>query len=153
MKILKVNYNNKRKCIFIDTKKGELFLPYAKLRLKPSSKNKITNLYIDEELGHEAVTYCLENGKEDSIHVDAFLDFNRDPELLKNNLLHEMTLRAIKEVKNSKLSLSDIARILRTSRAQLDRLLDPANYNKSIDELIKLLFVLGQEVSFKTKSA
>jgi len=118
------------------------------LRLVPSTDNKIKEAYVDKELGNTAVTYILESGEEDSIHLDAFLDYNKDPEYMAKVMLYKLTLTALEVRKISCLSKREIARKLNTSPAQLYRLLNTANYSKTIDQMVTLLASLGYEVNF-----
>ena len=94
-------------------------------------------------------TYVLESGKEDSIPVDAFLDYNRDPDYMRDITLHKLTVQALKLVEKSGLSKHELIRRLKTSPSQLYRLLDTANYSKSMDEMLRLLAVLGYRVDMK----
>lgn len=132
-------------------KKGILDLPFARLRLKPTKTKRIDKIYVDRELGSKAITYRLTNGKEDSVHIDAFLDYNKDPDFLRDLVLHQLSIEAVKMLKKSKLSKQTVIRRLSTSPSQLYRLLDPANYHKSIDEMLRLLAVLGYEVELNIK--
>jgi predicted XRE-type DNA-binding protein len=150
-----VEANHRRKRITITTKKGDLFLPFNKLRLIPVNDNKVVDIYVDPELAKRAITYVLEDGTEDSIHLDAFLEFHNDPDFTKNTHLHKLTVKANEAFKDSGLSKTDVSTLLGTSRSQLDRLLDTANYKKSIDDVIRLLDVLGyeMEIEFKKKAS
>ena len=104
MRIKSVKTNNRRKCIEIETAKGLLSLPFSRLRLQPTRKDSIQEIYVDKEFGRKGVTYTLSSGKQDSIHVDAFLDYNRDPVFLRNVALHKLSLEAVKRMNKSKLS-------------------------------------------------
>jgi hypothetical protein len=146
MKIKKVSASNKRKHIEIDVGDKTYTLPFSKLRLKPTAQNKISEIYVDKELAEKAITYTLDNGKEDSVPLDAFLDYNKDPNYLRDMLLHRLTVEALKWVKASGVSKNELIRRLHTSPSQLYRLLDTANYKKSIDEMLRLLAVLGCDV-------
>jgi hypothetical protein len=56
MKIKKVNVNNRKSRIEIGVYSGTMYpFPYSKLDPKPGRKNKIKDIYIDKELGNEAV--------------------------------------------------------------------------------------------------
>src|SRR3990170_2468119 len=127
MKIKSVIVNTRKKTIEIETPKGILSLPFAKLRVRPTPHNRLARIYVDPELGRRAVTYRLASGQEDSVHIDAFLDYNRDPEFLSKH---------------------EVVRRLKTSPSQLYRLLDSTNYRKSIDEMLRLLSVLGYTVEW-----
>ena len=153
MKIKRVRLNKQKKCIEINTQKGRFGLPFSKLQLVPTIYNRISKIYIDPELGREGVTYVLESGKEDSVPLDAFLDYNQEQNYMRKIHLYKLTLKALESVKKSKLSKREIARKLHTSPAQLYRLLDTANYKKTIDQMIKLLTCLGTEVKIQTKAA
>ncbi len=64
-------------------------------------------------------------------------------------LPHRLTIDALAKVKEAKLSRRELSRKLQTSPAQLYRLLYPSNYSKTIDQMIKLLAVLGYEIDYK----
>lgn len=149
MKIRQVTINNRKKAIEIETSKGPLSLPFSKLTLKPTAKDRIKTAFVDSELDSRAITYCLASGKEDSIHLDAFLDYNRDPDFLRELTLHNLTVDALKLLKTAGLSKQELIRRLKTSPSQLYRLLDPANYQKSVDEMLRLIAVLGYRVEVK----
>ncbi len=146
MKILSVEISNRKKALEVETRKGHLTLPFSKLRLIPTSKNRIESIFVDKELGSEAITYTLQSGQEDSVPLDAFLEYNRDPEYFRKLFLYKLTLKTDQAVKKSKLSMREIARKLNTSPAQLYRLLDTANYSKTIDQMVKLLTCLNVDL-------
>lgn len=56
-------------------------------------------------------------------------------------------------MQESQLSKVKLAKRLRTSRSQLDRLFDPANTTVRLDTLIKAATALGQELRFSLKKA
>ena len=146
MKIRNVTANNRRKAFEIDTKKGLFLFPYAQLRHEPTRTNRVSGAYPDPELGREAFTYSLEDGTEETVHVDEVLDYNRDPDYLRDQLLYKLTLEAQDRVAASKLSKREIIRRLGTSASQFYRLLDQTNYSKSVGQLLGLLDVLDCEV-------
>jgi len=80
--------------------------------------------------------------------LDAFLDYNSDPDFLKNLAIHKLTIDALKAIKSAGLSKHEIIRRLKTSPSQLYRLLDPKNSKKSVDEMLRLLAVLGCDVEW-----
>lgn len=149
MKIRKVSCNNYRKCFEIETAKGFFTFPFVKAEVVPTAKDKVKEVLLDKELGNEWISYRLESGKEGEIPFDAFLDYNRDPEYLSKMFLHRLTIDAVKKLRTSNITRRELARRLRTSPAQLYRLLDTANQSKTIDQMIKLLAVLGYEVAYK----
>ena len=146
MKIKKVVANNRKKAFELDINGKHHIFPYANLRLKPDTHNRIAEAKADPELGNEAFTYKLENGDEDSIHVDQVLEYNKDPNYLRDMLLYKLTIEAQKRLKTSSLSHREVLRRLGTSASQLYRLLDQTNYKKSVDQMLSLLSVLSCDV-------
>lgn len=81
-----------------------------------------------------------------------------DDFLAEDNLLEDVTARAIKRViawqieqamKESHLTKAAMAKVMNTSRSQLDRLLDPNNSALTLGTLASVARVLGKRVEFK----
>mgnify|MGYP003667377322 FL=1 len=147
--IKSVNVNNYAKKITIEVKRAVYIMPFAKLMTKPTRNNPIIEIFVDQELAGEAVTYMLKNGEVDSIPLDAFLDYNRNPDYLKKIFLFEMTNVALNKLKSTQISKNEICKRLRTSPSQLARLLDPTNTKKTMDKMLELLVILGADVQLK----
>ena len=147
MKVQKVSINNRRKEFSVATRAGTVFtFPYAEADPVPSSKNRIEKVFVDRELGNEAITYVLNSGDEGSLHIEQILEYNEDPNYMADLLTYKLTLEALNGIENSGLSRRQIAKRLKTSVPQLYRLLDPANTSKSINQLVALLHVLNRKV-------
>ncbi|MBE3088261.1 MAG: helix-turn-helix domain-containing protein, partial [Chloroflexi bacterium] len=67
-------------------------------------------------------------------------------------LLYRLTLEARRRIDETGLSRREIIRRLRTSPAQLYRLLDQTNYAKSIDQLLLLMAVLDCDVDLVVRA-
>jgi hypothetical protein len=146
MKIQKVAFNNRKRAFEVEAGGKHFLFPYAKLQPAPSAEKRVTEATIDRELGREAFTYKLESGEEGTVHIDHVLEYNEDPDYLRDLLLYKLTLEAQRRVSNSSLSRREIIRRLGTSATQFYRLLDQKNYRKSIDQLLSLLRVLDCDV-------
>jgi hypothetical protein len=146
MKIQRVTANNRKKAFEVATSKQTYSFPYAMLRVRPEPENGIDEVFPDEELGSEAFTYRLLDGQEDTVHMDAVLEYNRDPAYLNDLLLHRLTLEAQEAVESSELSKRELIRALGTSASQFYRLLDTANHKKSVGQMLALLHLLGRKV-------
>jgi hypothetical protein len=147
MKIRRATVNNRKALVELTVRSGKVLpVPYAKLDPQPTPKNRIREIYVDKELGSEAVTYVLESGDEGSLHVDHALEYNQDPRYLADLLIHKLTVEARRRVEQSGLSRRELARRLSTSVPQLYRLLDPANTRKSLGQLVSLLHLLECDV-------
>lgn len=146
--IERVKINNRQKCLVIECAKGTYRLPYVRLDPKPSKAKRLVEAFVDEELGKSAVTYRLSSGEEGAVHLDAFLDYAREPEFMQNLVKYKLSVLAQELLDASGLSRGEVRRRLRTSASQLNRLLDQTNTTKSIDEMFRLLVVIGCEVHF-----
>ena len=145
-KISNVEWNARKREFIVQVGRESYPFPYGKLRLAPSSSDPVIDAYPDRELGKEAFTYVLKSGSEDTVHVDAVLEANGDPEYLGNLFLHQLSVEAKKGLDASGLGIRQLARQMRTSPAQLYRLLDPENRSKSVGQLMHLLHLLGRRV-------
>lgn len=150
--IKNVVLNKKKKQMSVELANGQILnLPLAKL--KRGSVEMPESIFVDQEMGSKGVTCLFKSGREESIPLDAFYDYNRDPDYLKSILLYKMTLEAVSRLKNLSVSKNELTRRLGTSPSQLSRLLDPKNKSKSIDHMLRLLTVLGCDVEFTVKKS
>jgi hypothetical protein len=153
VKILGVEANNRKKSFEVQTREGTYSFPFAKLEIRPSADDPIKEVFPDEELGMEGFTYRLRSGAEDTVHVDAVLEYNRDSGYLSELLLHELTVEALKALEESGLSKRKLIRRLGTSPSQFYRLLDPTYYGKSAGQMLALLHLLGKEVDLVVRAS
>jgi len=155
MKIKSVKFNNKRKDFEVRASGKTYAFPYVKARPTPTSDNPVARAYVDKELGGEGFTYELQSGKTGTVHVEQILEYNRDPNYLRDLMLYKLTVEAQRRIAKSPLSKREIIRRLGTSATQLYRLLDQTNYQKSVDQLVSLLQLLECEVDLviRKKSA
>jgi hypothetical protein len=155
MKIRSVKTNNRRKLFEVRVGNKRLVFPFARLEVRPTSNDPVANVFVDQEVGAEGFTYVLQSGREGTVHIEEVLEYNQDPDYLRDLLLYRLTLEAQKAVAATPLSRREIIRRLGTSPAQLYRLLDQTNYRKSVDQLLRLLQVLDRDVDLvvRVKSA
>lgn len=146
MTITAVAPNNRKHRFEVTIGDETLVFPYAKADPAPTGDDPLLGVVPDPELGSEAFTYQLSSGLEGTIHMDAVLEYNRDPSMLADLAMCRLTLQARERYEESGLSAREVARALRTSTSQLYRLLDPTNYNKSMHQLLALLNHLGYDV-------
>ena len=157
MKVRSVRINNRRRAFEVRTSGRHLLLPFAKVDPKPTASNPIVRAFVDKELACEGFSYVLRSGREGTVHVEQVLEYNKDPDHLRDQLLYNLTLEVQKRVSASPLSRREIIRRLGTSATQFYRLLDPTNDRKSVDQLVSLLQILDCDVKLvvrpKTASA
>lgn len=152
MKIRSVKHNNRKKAFEVKLGARRLIFPYSKSEPRPTSEDPVQRVFVDPEIGREGFTYVLASGQEGTVHADDVLEYNNDPSYLRDILLYRLTIEAQKRLEKSGLSRREIIRRLGTSPAQLYRLLDQTNYQKSIDQVLSLLRVLDCDVDFVVRA-
>ncbi len=120
--------------------------------MQPSADDPIAKVFVDQELGREGFTYILQSGREGTVHIEDVLEYNQDPDYLRDLLLYRLTLEAQKRIAVTPLARREIIRRLGTSPTQLYRLLDQTNYRKSVDQMLRLLQVLDCDVELRVKA-
>jgi hypothetical protein len=155
MKIRTVRANNRRRAFEVVAGRQRLVFPFARLDAPPSAEDPVARVYVDRELASEGFTYVLQSGAEGTVHVEDVLEYNRDPDYLRDVLLYRLTLEAQERVAATPLAKRELIRRLQTSPTQFYRLLDQTNYRKSVDQLLRLLHILDCEVDVvvRAKSA
>lgn len=148
MKIDEVKSNSRKRSFELRSGSRHFSFPYVKCDPRASSADPVRQVYVDWELANEGFTYVLASGAEGSVMMDQILDYVMDPAFMRKMLLHKLTIEAARCLEESGLSKREVIRRLGTSPAQVYRLLDTANYGKSVDQMLKLLQVLGCEVDF-----
>jgi hypothetical protein len=151
MKIRAVRPNNHKKVFEVTTQHKQYSFPYSQLEVWPSRQDPVKRVYVDSELGNEGFTYELASGKQDTVHIDHVLEYNRDPRYMRDQLLYRLTLLAQERVKSSSLGKRELIRRLGTSPAQFYRLLDQTNYTKSIGQVLDLLSILDCQIDLVVK--
>lgn len=145
MKITRVIANARRRAFEVHTRGAEWTFPFSEVDPAPSRIDPMVEVFPDPELGREGFTYILRSGAEGSVHMDSVLEYNEDPAYLADLALYNLTTEARRRFDESPLSAREVARLLNTSPAQLYRLLDATNYNKSARQFMTLLQILGME--------
>ena len=107
----------------------------------------------DDETGNEAITCLLVSGKTQTLHLDDIRAQLGDADYLREQMLYDMTLQAQKSVRKQRVAKRALCRMLHTSPAQLYRLLDQTCYGKTVDQMLRLLQVLGCTVRLDISQA
>lgn len=92
----------------------------------------ITEVFVDQGWSG-GVSFVLKSGRSGTVHVEHDLNTTGSRRPCGIFLPYRLTLEAQKRIVESPLSKREIVRRLRTSAAQLDRLVDQTNYRKSVD--------------------
>jgi Cro/C1-type HTH DNA-binding domain len=146
VKIRSVHVNTRRRAFEVHTSSRRFVLPFAKVSPRPTAADPVVRAFVDKEIGSEGFGYVLRSGREGTAHIEQVLDYNKDPNYLRDQLLYRLTLEAQKRVAASRLSRRELIRRLGTSATQFYRLLDQTNYRKSVDQLVSVLQILDCDV-------
>ena len=153
-KIESVVANNRKRAFEVGVEdRGVLEFPYAVCEAIPTPDDQIVELFIDKELGKTGFMYFLRSGAEGVVLSDHVLWQNRDPDFVRDFILFRLSNLAQDRFEESGIGIRALARKLDTSPAQLYRILDQTNYQKSMDQVVRLIIALGGEVDFVVKDA
>lgn len=152
MKIRGVQINTRRRAFEIRTSSRRFVMPFVKVDPRPTAADPVVRAFIDKEIGSEGFGYVLRSGRQGTAHIEQVLEYNKDPDHLRDQLLYKLTLEAQKRVAASRLSRRELIRRLGTSATQFYRLLDQTNYRKSVDQLVSLLQILDCDVQLVVRS-
>ncbi len=152
MKIIRVADNYRKRALEVTVRGRTLDFPYDRLRVQPTANDRIVFVAPDPETGNQAFTYRLASGADDTIHIDAVLDVNGDPEYLQQLLLHRLTIEVRDALRERGIGVRAAARRLNTSPTQIYRLLDPTQTSKSLGQLLALLAMTGRSVDFVVRA-
>ena len=124
LKMLNTSINNRRREFEIELPdRGVLPFPYHRAEPPPTRDDPIREFFIDPELGNEGLTYVLESGADGSVLADHVLEINRDPAYMRDLLVHQLTVEAVQRMESSPSGVRQLSRRLKTSLAQVYRLL------------------------------
>ena len=153
MKITSVAACPRRSCFIVTMRNKTCEFSFSYLKHKPSSKNPVVAVWRDKDAGYEAFTYELKDGRGDTVLTDQVLYYNKDPKIVREAMLYQLSCQAQELLKQRRLSKRGVARQLSIQPAQLYRLLDPTFYGKTIDQMVRLFASLGEEVEIRVKPA
>ena len=152
MKIRTAAFNNRRKAFDVEAGGALHVLPFSRVEPVPGTDDPVVDVSVDTDTARETFTFTLRSGATGTVHVEQVLEYNKDPHYLRDALLYQLTLESQKRVAASPLAKREIMRRLGTSATQLYRLLDQTNYQKSIDQLLALLYVLDCQVDVRVRA-
>jgi len=151
MKIRSVAHNNRRKSFEVKTAKSAFVLPFSQVEPRPAVCRSHRSRLRDKALAARRSPTFSSPARRATVHIEQVLEYNQDPDYLRDALLYKLTIEAQKRLAVTPLSKNEIVRRLGTSPSQLARLLDQTNYRKSVDKLLALLHVLGCDVDLRVR--
>ena len=149
MKIKRVFAHEKKKCFIVQAGSRSYEVPFSTFEHGPSRRDPLISVSVDREIGGMGFTFHLRSGRTDTMLLEQVLEMHHDPEIARKRTLYDLTCLADEIVQNSTITKRAIARRLGCTPTHLYRLLDQTFYGKTIDQMIKLLSVLGVELEWK----
>jgi hypothetical protein len=151
VRIDSVRANNHKRVFELELGGKKYPFPYSRAEIVPTPDDPIASIEIDRETAYEGFVYLLASGAEGYVHGEQALDYNQDPDYMRDLLLFRLTIEAQKRLKTCGLSKREIMRRLGTSPAQFYRLVDQTNYSKTVDSMLTLLRVLDCDIEVVVK--
>lgn len=150
MKFKSARFSNKKKEIYIVYTSGKkVMIHYSSLGIL----HHIKNIQVDKETLGKSLKIDFVSGKTDYVPYDQPLFFVKDPEYMLHNHIENIVSRINEEIRRKKMSKKHLARQLKTSDNQVQRLLNPNILNKNLSQLYKLASLLGLEFKVSVKVA
>jgi hypothetical protein len=149
MKIKRVFAHDKKKAFIVQVGVKTYEVPFSSFPVAPSKRDPLTSVSVDKDLGGMGFTFHVRSGKQQTMLLDQILEMHHDPEVARKRTLYELSCLAQDTVRRSNLTKRAISRRLECTPTHLYRLLDQTFYGKTIDQMVKLLSVLGVELQWK----
>jgi len=149
-KFKNVEIDNRKRIFRLEYTSGlKLDCPYFSLGIR----GKVVTAAPDPETGAHSFFFTLDDGRTDYVPFDQPLHIARNPEYIKEQTLHAMTKQLNEFIRREKVAKRVLARRLNTSPSQLERLLDPANYQKEMSRLVEIGAILNYTFRWQFEKA
>jgi hypothetical protein len=152
MRIKRVFPHEKKRAFIVQVGSKSYEVPFTSFRVAPSRADPLVSVAVDRELGGMGFTFRLASKREGTMLLEQVLDMHRDPEVARKRALYDLTCLAQDTVRRVKTSKRAIARRLGCTPTHLYRLLDQTFYGKTVDQMIKLLSILGVELTWRASA-
>ena len=150
MKFKSATFSNRKKEIHVVYASGKTaVVHYGSLGITDTLKN----IEVDKETSGRSLKIEFVNGKTDYMPYDQPLFLIKDPEYMLHNHIEHIVARINEEIGRKKIPKKHLARQLKTSDNQVQRLLNPQIVNKNLTQLYKLASLLGLEFEVTVKAA
>ncbi|QMU56601.1 MAG: hypothetical protein GKS04_05650 [Candidatus Mycalebacterium zealandia] len=139
-KIKSATFSNRKKEINVIYATGkEATVHYGSLGISKG----IQEVWVDKETGNRSLGMRFEDGTADYMPSDQPLFLIKDPEYMLQDHIEHIIARINKELSRKKVSKKHLARCLKTSDNQIQRLLNPALVNKNLSQIYKVASLLN----------
>ena len=150
MKFKSASFSNRKREIHIVYVSGKkAVVHYGSIGIT----DPIKRIQVDKETSGRSLKIEFANGKADYMPYDQPLFLIRDPEYMLRDHIENVVARINEEIDRKKISKKYLARQLKTSDNQVQRLLNPRIMNKNLTQLYKLAALVGLEFEVSVKAA
>lgn len=150
LKFSSVRFSNKKKEIAIKYASGKLVVVhYGHLGIDQG----IREIWIDKETRGKSLVIEFADGTIDYLPCDQPLYIVKDPEYMLQLHIENIIAQIKEELSKKTISKKYLARQLRTSDNQVQRLLNPNILNKNLVQLYKLASLIGLKFEMHVKTA
>ena len=150
MKFKSATFSNRKKEIHIVYASGKkAVVHYGSIGIT----DPVKHIQVDKETSGRTLKIEFANGKTDYMPYDQPLFLIKDPEYMLRDHIENIVARIKEEIDRKKISKKYLARQLKTSDNQIQRLLNPRIVNKNLTQLYKLAALLGLDFEVSVKAA
>ena len=150
MKFRSATFSNRKKEIHIVYASGKkAVVHYGSLGIT----NPVAHIQVDAETAGRTLKIEFADGKTDYMPYDQPLFLIKDPEYMLRDHIENIVARINEEIDSKNISKKYLARQLKTSDNQVQRLLNPRIVNKNLTQLYKLAALLGLDFEVSVKAA
>jgi len=150
IKLVSVAFNNRSKELTVVYRNGKkVVLHYGQLGLK----GNLAAAGVDPESAGYALFLEYVNGKREFVPYDTPLLIVQDPDYLLQDSIENLVADIRKKLRATKISKKYLARSLKTSDIQIERLLDSRILNKNLVQLNEIAHCLGASLELSLKRA
>ena len=120
---------------------AQLVVPYSYAKVD----GLVESVERDAETGNAGFLWTTRDGVEGAMLAEEVLFINRDTEVIMDQLLYKLTMRADALRRERNVSIGVLASMAGIAPQRASQLLSPEYRKKSVSAVMKLLIVLGDE--------
>ncbi|MBI2027715.1 MAG: hypothetical protein HYS98_07960 [Deltaproteobacteria bacterium] len=150
LRILNIVLNNRKKELTLTySNKKKITVHYGQIGII----SNLRNATVDPESSGHAFVLEKEDGKREFVPYDVPLLLSKDPDYLYQTEIEELIADIKLKMREKGISKKYLARQLKTSDMQVERLLNPNIINKNFEQLHYIAYILGMNLYFEMKKA
>ena len=149
-RVTRVSFNNRKKQLVVEYGSGtQVLVHYGQVGIRKNLRSASP----DRESGGRAIRLEYRDQTTDYMPYDQPLAAAKDPEFMLRHDLEVLIARIRQRLAQQRISLRHLAERLKTSDAQVQRLLDPSILRKNLGQLYAIGAVLNLKMEVRVKDA